>query len=125
MKALKTYYRVLALVLTSGTNYLTAGVGAVCPPAPYSAFTQAQGTPLSFPGASVATPIKAVQHEDIEIEETEERTSLRKYLDNGAIAVRFLYTLSPGYTLLSDAVAPASLHSTREPLHLLFGVLRV
>lgn len=119
------YCLVLTLLLGSSNAFLTAHAQEAC-----LAVSRLEVT--AEPSAAVRTsalftaPVKTELREDMEIEENEERTSLRRYLDSNAVAACLLYdvTFAPDTHPSSVAVIPF-FRSSDEPLHLLLGVLRV
>ncbi len=125
MNLILKYCLVITLLLGSSNAFLTAQAQEACPAVSRIQVTADPSADMRPPAAFTA-PVKSVLREDMEIEENEERTSLRRYLDSNAAAACLLYevTFAPETHPSSVAVIPC-FRSSDEPLHLLLGVLRV
>lgn len=122
MKAILRYYT-LALLLFGATTYLVS-----CPQTALGSIHPAFSTTQSSTSSNTqwATHFANTQRTDIEIEETEEeRSSLRRYKEIGAVATPLFYTTGHGHFRAVSTRADFTPHAPAESIHILLGVLRV
>lgn len=124
LNAISKYF--LALLLCTGTCYLAATPQECVPSQQEASRLSATGTMASFSADALAMPVRAIQQEAAEIEETEEeRSSLRRYLDQstGMVVVQILARRLPEPLQASRQLVQPFCIS--QPLPILLGVLRL
>lgn len=116
----------LALLLCTGTCYLAATPQNCAPAQKDSFILSPSSTSANLSADAIALPVRTFLMEAVEIEETEEeRSSLRRYLDQttGMVVVQILSRPLPNLQLASRQLFHPGFFS--QPLPFRLGVLRL